>query len=62
MVLLRMDLDERRLLNNQPIGELNQHLRATGFRRMDAAIEPVDWFRGSDDSLRLLVGGFARIG
>jgi len=55
-------LDERRLFDDQPVGELDQHFRAAGLGRVHAADEVVDWLGGLQQRLRLGVGGTARIG
>ncbi len=55
-------LDERRLLDRQPVGQLHQHLGAPELRRMDAAHREVDGLAGRDELLRLRLGQLARIG
>lgn len=55
-------LDERRLFDDQPVGELDQHLGTAGLRRVHAAHEVIDRLRGLDERLCLRVGGLARIG
>jgi hypothetical protein len=55
-------LDERRLLDDQAIGQLDQHFRAAGFRRVHAAHQVVDRLRGLQQRLGLRIGGLARIG
>ncbi len=54
-------LDERRLLNDQPISQLNQHFRAAGLGRMDAAVGPVEGLADPDQVARLFIGDLARI-
>ena len=41
-------LDERRLFDDQPVGEFDQHFRSAGLGRMDAAVGPVDRLAGFD--------------
>jgi hypothetical protein len=50
-------LHERRLLHDQPVGQLHQHLGAAGLGRVHPRGEPVDRLRRLDQLLRL---GFAR--
>ena len=54
-------LDEGSLLHRQAVGELDQHLRPAGLRRVDAAGDPVDRLGGLDDRLGLLRRRPARI-
>ena len=54
-------LDERRLLHDQPVGQLDQHLGTAGLGRMYAAVGPVDRLAGLDQLARLLVRDLARI-
>ena len=47
-------LNERRLFDDQPVGQLDQHLRTAGLGRMDAARDPIDRLGGVDQLLGLL--------
>ena len=55
-------LDERRLLDDEAVRELHQHLRAAGLGRVHAARDPVDRLRGLDQRARLRFRRLARVG
>ncbi len=55
-------LDERRLLDDQPIGQLHLHLGAARLARVQVAARPVDRLAGGDERLRLRVGQLPRVG
>src|ERR1051326_445674 len=54
-------LNERRLLDNQPIGQLDEHFGAAGFGRVNAAVRPVERLAEMDQFAGLLIGDFSRI-
>ena len=55
-------LDERRLFDDQPVGELDQHLGPAVLRRVHAADRVVDRLGGVQQLPRARLGGLARIG
>ena len=61
MELLRICLDERRLFDDQAVGQFDQHFGSAGLGRVDAAVGPVERLAGFDEFVRLLVGDFARV-
>ena len=54
-------LDERGLFDDHAVGELDEHLGAAGFGRVDAAIGPVNGLGGVEEFLGLFRGDFARV-
>ena len=54
-------LDEGGLFHDQAEGQFDEHLRAAGFGRVDAAVGPIDGLAGFDEFAGLLAGELARI-
>ena len=54
-------LNERRLLDHEAISQFNQHFGPTGFRRMDAAGDPVNRLCRVNQRLRLFLRDLSRI-
>ena len=55
-------LNERRLFDGKPIEELHQHLRASRFRRVNGAGEPINRLGLMNEARTVALGDAARIG